>query len=71
MSTICSVGSATTYTPPAKAESRNEPKHDNDADDRGPKALAAAAAAPAANPTSSGVQLSSSSLAALVAMQEH
>jgi len=69
MSTICSVGGATAYTPPAKAESRNEPEPDNDADDRGPKALSAAA--PAANPTSSGVQLSSSSLAALVAMQEH
>jgi len=68
MSTICSVGSAAAYTPPAKAEGRNEPAHDNDSDDRGPKALAAA---PAANPTSSGVQLSSSSLAALVAMQEH
>ena len=70
MSTICSLSSATAYTPPAKAEGRNEPAHDNDADDRGPKALSAAAA-PAANPTASGVQLSSGSLAALVAMQEH
>jgi hypothetical protein len=70
MSTICSLSAATAYTPPVKAEGRNEPKHDNDADDRGPKALSAAAA-PAANPTSSGVQLSSGSLAALVEMQAH
>src|SRR5215468_7198311 len=53
MSPVSSTPSVAIYAPP---ESRNEPKHDNDADDRGPKALSAAAQA---STSSSAIQLSS------------
>jgi hypothetical protein len=66
MSSVSSVGGIPIYAPP---ESRNEPKHDNDADDRGPKALAAAASSAPTSAALPALQLSSQSLAALIAMQ--
>ena len=67
MSSISDLSSMPIYTPPARSEGRNEPKHDNDSDDRGPKALSAGAAQ---GPSSvSSIKLSSTSLAALIEMQ--